>query len=296
MLVLWLGIHSSLPARLIQPYPLLNHTYFLSNFSGPVRPKVPLEFRELFNRLGDLMKWKFHLVGGHWPKLTPKEKELNTIYASFRDPELAEKAAGALLDFGMDANDISLLHHQAVGARRVGSTYGVDDYVEPTGVPSVQGSAEVNERNFKDIEDCDKADLDAKSGISTTTPADAGVGAAKGAAVGLGVGAIAALASLMIPGIGLVVGGGALAIALAGAAGATGAGAVAGAVTGYLKDQGVEEHIATEFANTVQSGGTMFAVQVPSGKVDEAQARSILDKYGAENVHSYVSTGRGYVA
>lgn len=221
---------------------------------------------------------------------------MNTIYASFTDPELAEKAAGALLDFGMDPNDISLLHHQAVAARRNEINYGIDDNLEPTTMPSVQATTAENDKLYKDIEDCDKANLDAKSGISTTTPADAGVGAAKGAVVGLGVGTIAALASLLIPGIGLVVGGGALAIAIAGAAGATGAGAVAGAVTGYLKDQGVEEHIAKTLATTVQSGGSMFAVQVPSGKVDEQQARSILEKYGADNVHSYVTSGRGYVA
>lgn len=48
----------------------------------------------------------------------------------------------------------------------------------------------------------------AERGITTTTGADAAVGAAKGAGIGLGIGALAALASVMVPGIGIVVGGG----------------------------------------------------------------------------------------
>ncbi len=221
---------------------------------------------------------------------------MNTIYATFRDPELAEKAAGALLDHGMANEDITLLHHESMGSRMVGSTFGVDDFVSPPARPSVQATSRENEQYFKDIDDCDKADLEAKSGISTTTAADAEVGAAKGAVVGLGVGAIAALASLAIPGVGLVIGGGALATAIAGAAATTGAGAIAGAVTGYLKDQGVDQKLAMEYVETVKSGGTMLSIQVPSLKVDETQARAILDKYGAENVHAYVASGRGYVA
>ena len=47
------------------------------------------------------------------------------------------------------------------------------------------------------------------------------------------------IAALFVPGVGWVLGGGALASAIVGAAAATAAGAAAGGVYGYLKDQGL---------------------------------------------------------
>jgi hypothetical protein len=148
--------------------------------------------------------------------------------------------------------------------------------------------------------DRDHTEAAAKQGISTTTAADAGAGAVKGAGWGLGVGALAALASLVVPGVGIVLGGGALAAALGGVAAATGAGAAAGAVTGYLKDQGVEGHIAEDYDRTVQGGGAILAVSAPSGDCTREEIIDVLNKYGAANVNAYdarsTSTGSGYVA
>lgn len=134
----------------------------------------------------------------------------------------------------------------------------------------------------------------AKHGLTTTTGADAGSAAIKGTGVGIGVGILAGLTSLLVPGIGIVVGGGALAIALGGLAASAGAGAIAGGVFGYLKDQGMEEHVAREYSGTVERGGALLAVQCPSGSVSEDEMRQVLDKYGAVTV-GYVGS-RGYVA
>ncbi len=144
----------------------------------------------------------------------------------------------------------------------------------------------------------DATESAAKHGISTTTGADAGAGAVKGAGWGLGIGAVAALAALFIPGVGLVVGGGALAAALGGVAAATGAGAAAGAVTGYLKDQGVEAHVAEDYDRTIQGGGAILAVNAPSGDCSREEIMETLTKYGAMNLNAYEarSTGGGYVA
>jgi hypothetical protein len=140
----------------------------------------------------------------------------------------------------------------------------------------------------------DDSERAAKEGISTTTGADAGAGALKGLGWGVGVGILAGLASLTIPGFGLVLGGGALATALGGAAATAGAGTIAGAATGYLKDQGVDEHVAARYEDTVRSGGALLAVTVPSGPVDEPTATQLLEKYGGGSVVQAVS--RGYVA
>lgn len=127
----------------------------------------------------------------------------------------------------------------------------------------------------------------AKHGISTTTPEDAGEGAVKGTGIGLGVGILASLAALTIPGIGLVLGGGALAAALGATALTAGAGAIAGGATGYLKDQGVPHEAAERYHGTVSGGGAVLSVNVPSGDVDQATAESVLSKYGAADVNAY---------
>lgn len=319
-----------------------------------------------------------------------------TIYASFADASLAEKAAGALLDYGVRNEDISLVSrergtddtndtndtndttrrdytaHSATLAEREGTTtstaYADRNDAVNAGDSAWQGTESAGNKigegmdragarvagafgatgteanldraadehrmearddanksgaNFRAATDMDetsgartydrtdtnytdrdsnttvidhstgqgdRTELAAKQGLSTTTPGDAAAGAAKGAGIGLGVGVLAALASLVVPGFGLVVGGGALATAIAGAAGATAAGAVAGGVHGYLKDQGVPDQAAMDYDHAVKNGGAVLAVSVPSGDVDEATCREVLAKYNASNVNTYGAT------
>jgi uncharacterized membrane protein len=248
----------------------------------------------------------------------------NTIYASFNDPSLAEKAAGALLDHGVRNEDISIVqNHTKEGepavytrptapgftptsagdvivaepglSNSVAGIYTTDPEAIPFGgeARDLDGNPITTPRTYV-IDNPDETEDSAKYGISTTTSADAGAGALKGTAWGAGIGAVAALASMVVPGVGLVIGGGALATAIGGMIATAGAGAVAGAVTGYLKDQGVDQHVAEHYDNTVTNGGALLAVTVPSGIVTESEARMVLDKYGAANVNAY--TSRGYLS
>ena len=127
-------------------------------------------------------------------------------------------------------------------------------------------------------------DFAAKGGLTTTTAADAEIGAVRGAGIGLGLGLLAGLAVIVVPGFGLVVGGGALAMALGAAAGTTAAGAIAGGVTGFLRDQGVPEQAAQRYQNTVELGGAMLAVRLPSGPMDSGTAEHLLAKYNAYDI------------
>lgn len=165
------------------------------------------------------------------------------LFASFQDYKMAEKAIGALLDHGVAKEHVSM----------IGPADGKDH----------QANAE--------------------GGITTTTGADAAAGAAKGAGVGLVAGALAALASLLIPGFGLVNGGGAMATALAAAAGTTAAGALAGGVTGYMQDQGVDKQLAVDYEAALKNGGAVIEVMAPSKEVSTADIQQILTKYGAMN-------------
>jgi hypothetical protein len=196
-------------------------------------------------------------------RLKEDQRMAETIYASFADPANAERAVGALLDHGVRDEDISLVSHES---------YRRDDMM-----------------NEMDDEEDEDPVATAKHGISTTTGADAASGAITGAGVGLGVGAVAAIASMFLPGIGLITGGGALAAALAGAAATTAAGGVVGGVTGYLKDQGVPEVHAARYHEAVHGGGAVVAVVAPSNEVSHTEIHEVLAKYGAGDFGRYGS-------
>lgn len=189
----------------------------------------------------------------------------NTIYASFTDPAMAEKTVGALLDHGIKSDHISV--------------------VFPEGYKTQYSN---NVVTGQDIEDS------GKKGISTTTGGDAAAGAAKGAGVGLAAGALAALAAIFVPGFGLVLGGGTLAIAAAGVAGATASGAVAGGVTGFLKDQGVPDDVAANYHNVITSGGALLTVTPTDEKVTESTILSVIAKYnGNQSTYPAITNAPG---
>jgi hypothetical protein len=271
------------------------------------------------------------------PGASPQEKKeklmAETLYASFADASQAEKAVGALMDYGVRSEDLSLVTSgsgtnyttgtatsgeraasgtEATGnriaqagdrtaaavSRAVGAQGTAANYEAAADQRDAIATAESTEartgfpttHQFRDTDNTDNTERAGKAGLSTTTPQDAGAGAAKGAGIGLGVGVLAALASMFIPGIGLVIGGGALATAIGGAVGTTVAGAVSGGVLGYLKDQGMSEPVATNYAHALEQGGAILAVTVPSGDVDQATIESVLSKYGATNINTYAAS------
>lgn len=182
---------------------------------------------------------------------------MQNTYATFADPAMAEKAAGALLDHGVRAADLSIVFPEGYKTAEHGKT--------------VTG---------------EKLESAAEHGISTTTAGDAGSGAAKGAGIGLVAGTLAALAAVFVPGVGLVLGGGALAMAIGAAAGTTVAGAVAGGVTGYLKDQGVPEQAIEHYEKVIATGGAIVTVSLTDEKIGNAEIESVLAKYNG-TVSSY---------
>jgi hypothetical protein len=121
-----------------------------------------------------------------------------------------------------------------------------------------------------------------KEGITTTTAADAGAGAAIGSGVGLIAGLLVSAAALTIPGFGLVLAGGAFAAGIGATVATTAAGAVAGGVAGYLRDMGMDESAAASFAERVSEGDYLLAVTAETTDYDDI--RRILYKYNAVGV------------
>ena len=173
----------------------------------------------------------------------------HSIFAFFSDPNYADRALGALLDRGAKAEQLTAIFPHD----------HIRKHSQRTAVEQVT------------------------DGITTTTGADAISGATTGVGAGLFVGAMAAIASLSIPGFGLVTGGGALATALAALAGTAVGGGIAGGVAGYLEDQGVPTRLAQDSEAALKNGQAIVGIQVPTGDLGEFEVREILSKYGANS-------------
>ena len=107
----------------------------------------------------------------------------------------------------------------------------------------------------------------------------------KGALGGAGIGAILGVAALAIPGVGPLVAAGAIAsTAIPGAVAiGAGAGAVAGGLTGMLKDHGVSEEDATYYEGRINEGGIFVSVDVDEGGVSTETVREILSRNGGHS-------------
>jgi hypothetical protein len=107
-----------------------------------------------------------------------------------------------------------------------------------------------------------------------------------GLGVGVGAGALLGFASLLIPGVGPFIAGGALAETL-GAAGAiaTGAaiGGAAGGLAGALKDHGVDDDDARYYEERINQGGVFVSVDSDKTDLDDGQVREILFEAGGHS-------------
>ena len=122
-------------------------------------------------------------------------------------------------------------------------------------------------------------DKDQQKDLTESTGTEAAEGAGKGAIGGgvLGgiVGLLAGVGALVIPGIGPIIAGGALASTLAGA----GIGAAAGGLIGALVGMGVPEEDAKHFERGFKEGGVL--VTVVAG-VDADEARDVILACGGD--------------
>ena len=126
----------------------------------------------------------------------------------------------------------------------------------------------------KEIRTAEEASLDDEE------DSKAGSGALTGAAAGLGVGGLWGLGVVagMLPAVGPVIAGGALAAVLASAA----AGAAAGGIIGALVGMGIPEDEAEYYQKEVERGNILVTVQA-GDRYEEAQ--EVLYDFGARNVN-----------
>jgi hypothetical protein len=167
------------------------------------------------------------------------------VTALFPTRDDAERAAAALLDHGVSREEISLLARGPIRG----------EVPEPS---------------------------DPKA-FTYTSDADVAAGAAAGAGVGGILGLLATSAMLIVPGLGPVVGAGALFAALATGTAIGGvAGGLAGGVYGALRDLGMGESEAQRFERGIQAGLTLVSVHTPALATAEIQAE--FTKYNATDI------------
>lgn len=108
---------------------------------------------------------------------------------------------------------------------------------------------------------------------------------AGGALAGAGIGAVLGVAALAIPGVGPLVAAGAIASSAIPGAAAIGAGlgAVAGGLTGFLKDHGVSDEDAGYYEGRINDGGIFVSADVSDGDLSAETAREILMRNGGSN-------------
>lgn len=173
------------------------------------------------------------------------------IAAIFDSRAAAERAADALVDLGAERDQISLLARGEEGTvEETSSEQGDDDegMIEPAREVGDSGAA-----------------------LTTTSGSEAAHGATIGAVAGIAAGLLA----LTIPGIGLVLAAGPLALAAA-------SGAIAGGVYGGLRDIGIDEQHARGYEEHVRGGKVLL-----TGLLDhagEAQTRAVLTEHGGHEI------------
>jgi uncharacterized membrane protein len=131
----------------------------------------------------------------------------------------------------------------------------------------------------------DEGRTDVSDGSGRVLDDDAGSDAAKGALGGAGIGALLGVAALAIPGVGPLAAAGAIASSAIPSAAAIGAGvgAMAGGLTGLLKDHGVSDEDATYYESRINEGGIFVSVDTSGGGIDAEQARQILYRHGGHS-------------
>jgi len=217
-----------------------------------------------------------------------------TLYALFQTVADAERSIGALMDHGIDRNNIGVVARRLAEqdeTARVRSGYNrVEDQTDALGDPVATYTPRSTMTPPVAFEETPRNENDnplnvesvGKEGITTTTGADAGAGAAIGSGVGLIAGLLASAAALTIPGFGLVLAGGAFAAGIGATVATTAAGAIAGGVAGYLRDMGMDEAAAASYAERVTEGDYLISVTADTSAYDDI--RRILYKYNAVGV------------
>lgn len=259
---------------------------------------------------------------------------LPTVFASFDNPEVAQRLLGALLEAGIAPEDLSLVikegdnlrideaeqfEESGAGMAMVdsgeaapqmignpgGQTEGSYTFESQVGGGISTSTRDDSVSGVEEMDDSQSAAEDmtypaSAQSFSSQERFDVAQGANTGffnttkpGPEGLGVNPEqddilpeeSELTSLIVPGLGLVIGDGNLATSVIGAGVATERGGNPAAdMKDYLTDQDVPNDLAWMLAKDFEEGGAVLAVAAPPGGADFDVIQGILENVGARNV------------
>jgi hypothetical protein len=217
---------------------------------------------------------------------------MSILYVTFQDAVDAEKAAGALIDHGVARQDLTITSKSAYIAPPHNSDYEAAVQAgENEGWPARTADEIASEQESVDRHDdqaneryqeADHAERSAKTGISITTLNDTVIGALRGGFVGACIAIVVGILWIVVPahaGLAMYW----RSIIFASVIGVA-AGTVVGGVIGLLRDLGAAVDNPGPRRVTKSARPVLLAVEVPSGNLDEDQARRLVSKYHASSI------------
>lgn len=198
------------------------------------------------------------------------------VYGIVANRAKAEKVIQALVDAGVNPQDISLLSSQTDEFREFGTT-------------RMNAQTNRNWRTEERVTDFPKGTLkeervtSTKGGLGTEkhtkAPEGATTGATTGGIIGGTLGLLAGLGALAIPGMGPFIAAGPLMATLSG----IGAGGTLGGIIGALVGLGIPEFEAKRYESRLHEGGVLLAIRANNNDLAK-RWKDVLQKNGAEDV------------
>jgi hypothetical protein len=206
------------------------------------------------------------------------------VYGIVNNRNNAERLIQALIDAGVNPQDISILSSQSKDFKEFSSTDAssmgrnwrteerITDY--PAGTKP-KGQFQSN-ASHKD-ESRTRGDLGTEK--RTKMPEGAATGGLTGGIIGGTLGLLAGIGALAIPGLGPFIAAGPLMAALSG----IGAGGTIGGIIGALAGAGIPEYEAKRYENRLKEGGILIAVRANNDNLAK-RIKEIFNQHGAEDV------------
>lgn len=208
------------------------------------------------------------------------------VYGIVGSRAKAEKVIQALVDAGVNSQDISFLSSQGEEFHEFQATHGTPESnrnwrteERVTNYPAGMTSTETMHTHNPDGNEGkpNKGGLGTEK--HTKAPEGTTTGAVTGGIIGGTLGLLAGIGALAIPGLGPFVAAGPLMATLAG----IGSGGTLGGVIGALVGAGIPEYEAKRFENRLKEGGILLSVRANNDDFAK-RVKDVLQKNGAEDV------------
>lgn len=213
------------------------------------------------------------------------------VYGIVSNRNKAEKMIQALIDAGVNPQDISILSSQSEEFREFTEASSLESGRNWRTEERVKDSSETFEGQMSK----NRGNVRQFGGLGTEkhtkAPEGAATGGLTGGIIGGTLGLLAGIGALAIPGMGPFIAAGPIMGALSG----LGAGGALGGIIGGLIGAGIPEYEAKRYENRLKEGGVLLSVRANNDHLAK-RVKEILKQQGAEDisVSSEASLSKSY--